>query len=225
MNSNIDVIIPAHIPNDISLTYFIQALESLQNQTLSNFIARIIINGSFDIISKIPKDNRFDIRVMDGKQSAAKARNYGIKLSDSKYVAQLDADDLYLPDKLQKQFDFMEANNWCSFLGTSVLVLRNGTLQKSCNDPSLYGTYQQIKNCINKINPICCGSVMFRRNDIFDQGLFYDERYAPNTYWPMYNKNMNEDWDLWIRCIHQNKQVFILPEELYIWREGSSVAR
>ena len=225
MQSNIDVIIPAYIPNEINLSYLIQALESLQSQTLTDFVARIIINGGFDVSSKIPKDDRFDVRIIDSKQSAAKARNYGIKLSNSKYVAQLDADDLYLPEKLQKQFDFMENNLWCSLLGTATWVLKNNGLEKSCNDPKVFGTHEQIKVVINNINPICCGTVMFRRCNIFDQGLFYDEEYIPGEYWPTYGKSMNEDWDLWIRCIHQNKQIHILPEELYIWREGSSVAR
>jgi glycosyltransferase involved in cell wall biosynthesis len=225
VKTDIEVIIPAYIPNDINLTYFIQALESLQNQTLSNFIARIIINGGFDICSKIPKDDRFDIRVMNGKQSAAKARNYGIRLGDSKYVAQLDADDLYLPDKLQKQFDFMEKNKWCSLLATSMIVYANGRLQKGCYSNEEIGTHDQIKSCIRDINPICCGSVMFRRSDIFDQGIFYNQEYLPDSYWPEYGKNMNEDWDMWIRCVANDKKFHILPEELYIWRQGSSVER
>lgn len=225
MKTDIEVIIPAYIPNDINLTYFIQALESLQNQTLTNFIARIIINGGFDICSKIPKDDRFDIRVMDGKQSGAKARNYGMKLGDSKYVAQLDADDLYMPDKLQKQFDFMENNKWCSLLATSILVLANGKLRKSCYSNEEIGTHDQIKSCIRDINPICHASVMFRRSDIFDQGIFYNQDYIAGTHWPEYGKNMYEDWDLWIRCLANDKKFHILPEELYIWREGSSVTR
>ena len=156
MKTDIEVIVPAYIPNDINLTYFIQALESLQNQTLTNFIARIIINGGFNICSKIPKDDRFDIRVMDGKQSGAKARNYGMKLGDSKYVAQLDADDLYMPDKLQKQFDFMENNKWCSLLATSILVLTNGKLKKSCYSNEEIGTHDQIKSCIRDITQALC---------------------------------------------------------------------
>lgn len=226
MQSNIEVIIPAYIPSDIHLNYLIEALESLKSQTYQNFVAKIIVNGGLlDITDKLPKDDRFHTLIMNGKQSAAKARNYGIKLGNSKYVAQLDADDLYLPTKLQEQFDFMENNPWCSLLGTSTWVLMNNKLEKSCNDPKVFGTHEQIKSVINNINPISCGTVMFRRCDVFDKNLFYNEEYVPGEYWPTYGKNMNEDWDLWIRCINQDKKIHILPKELYIWREGSSVAR
>lgn len=227
MKSDIDVIIPAYIPSQTNLNYFIQALESLKNQTFTNFTARIMINGGLlDIVDKLPKDDRFHIVTSYEKQSAAKARNYGIKLGDSKYVAQLDADDLYLPDKLQKQFDFMENNEWCSLLATLILVLNGDKLRKGCYPHQQVGTHDRIKDCIKYINPICCGSVMFRRADIFDKGLFYNEEYAPDSYWPMYGRNMNEDWDMWIRCIlNEDKKIYMLPEELYIWREGSSVAR
>jgi glycosyltransferase involved in cell wall biosynthesis len=221
----IDVIIPAYIPNETHLGYLVEALESLKNQTYKDFTARIVVNGGLDVSDRLPKDDRFDVVKMEGKQSGAKARNYGIKLGNSKYVAQLDADDLYLPEKLEKQFDFMESYQHYSLVATANLVLRDGVLRKSCNDPRVYGTHDQIKSVINDINPICCGSVMFRRSDIFDCGFFYNEKYTPGEYWPTYEKPMSEDWDLWIRCIKSHKRIYVLPEELYIWREGTSVER
>jgi glycosyltransferase involved in cell wall biosynthesis len=221
----IDVVIPAYIPNEVHFHYLIEALSSLKEQTYKDFTARIIVNGGLDVSDRLPKDDRFDVIKMEGKQSGAKARNHGIRLGNSKYVAQLDADDLYLPEKLQKQFEFMENHEDYSLVATSNLVLRGGVLRKSCNDPRAYGTHDQINSVINDVNPICCGSVMFRRSDVFDCGFFYNEKYTPGEYWPTYGKPMNEDWDLWIRCIESNKRICVLPEELYIWREGSSVAR
>lgn len=220
----IDVVIPAYIPSETHVMYLCEALESLACQTYKDFTARIILNGP-DVSKKLPFDERFDYHVMNGKQSAAKARNYGIKLGTSKYVAQLDADDMYMPNKLEKQFQFLEKNADYSIVATSSLVLINGRLEKSCNDPNLVGSHEQIIAVINDINPICCGSVMFRRSDIFNDGLFYNEEYKPGSYWPTYQKSMNEDWDLWIRCVNNGKKIHTLPEELYIWRDGSRVER
>lgn len=226
----IDIIIPAYIPTQRHFGYFILAIESLKRQTYKNFNAKIVLNGSSaykkDILNQIIDDTRFQLFDMERKASAAIARNYAIKISNSKYVAQLDADDMYVENKLEKQIDFMEQNTWCGLLGTSSNVVRyDGGIENSCIDPERYKTHEQIKNCVRDMNPICCGSVMFRRSEVFDKGLFYNEAYKPDTYWPEYGKNMNEDWDLWIRCIEQDIKVHVLPDKLYFWREGSSVER
>lgn len=226
----IDIIMPVYIPTNRHFGYLCLAIDSLKDQTYKDFTVKLMLNGSdnykSDIQNKVKDDPRFQIIDMGPKTSAAIARNYGIKSGNSKYVAQLDADDAYVHTKLEKQIEFMENNTWCGLLGTSSLVIRyDQYLEASCIDPQKYQTHEQIKSCVRNMNPICCGSVMFRRSEVFDKGLFYNETYKPDTYWPEYGKNMNEDWDLWIRCIEQDVKVHVLPDKLYFWREGSSVER
>jgi len=227
----IDVIVPAYIPTERNLNFFYEAMNSLRRQTLKDFNVKIILNGSdlykSEIEESIQSDDRFEALHFKKKSSAAIARNYGIRNTSSKYVAQLDADDLYHEEKLEKQLKFMESNTHCSLLGTSNYVIRNGrNVDSCCGTHHQYQTHEKIKENIDaNYNVIVCGSVMFRRSEVFGNNLFYDEENTPGQYWPSYGKIMYEDLDLWIRCINRGKKINIIPERLYYWREGSRVER
>src|SRR5439155_4227257 len=91
-----------------------ETIESVLNQSFQDFEFVIVDDGSTDgtaeILSKyISRDNR--IRVLrDGKKGRAAARNEGIGLAKGKYVANIDADDLAMPGRLEEQVAFMERN-------------------------------------------------------------------------------------------------------------------
>lgn len=224
--NTIDIVVPAYIPTETHYEYLIKALESVQKQTFTDFNLIVIINGcDFTIDHPIMSDKRFTQVTVTDKTNAATARNYGIKQGKAKYVAQLDADDLYHEQKLEIQYDFMKKNDWCSLVGTHAYVIeRDGRITNSCYK-SIHRTHEHIKRYIYQENPICCGSVLFRRSDIFDNNMFYNEKHKPGSIWPQYDRSMNEDWDLWIRCIESDKKIHLLPDRLYYWRRDSGVER
>jgi len=103
--SKVSVIMPAYnAANHIS-----HAIESVLKQTYSDWELIVIDDGSTDNTADIVKQyTEQDSRIrylwqLNGKQG--KARNKGISISKGEIIAFLDADDLWLPEKLEKQID------------------------------------------------------------------------------------------------------------------------
>jgi glycosyltransferase involved in cell wall biosynthesis len=93
--------------------YLSQAIDSILNQTFGKFEFIIINDGSsdstLDIISKY-NDNRIKIVNNIKNEGLIDSLNKGLSMSRGKYIARMDADDIALPERLQVQYDFMEAN-------------------------------------------------------------------------------------------------------------------
>ena len=90
-----------------------QTLMSVANQTYKNWECIIVDDGSSDdsleIVKKFALENKGEWRIFSQSNSGqAVARNFGISLARGKYIALLDADDLWLPSKLAKQIDYLE---------------------------------------------------------------------------------------------------------------------
>ncbi|WP_223672803.1 glycosyltransferase family 2 protein [Proteus terrae] len=93
-----------------------QSIESVLNQTHANFELIICDDLSTDntkeIIKKyVEKDSRIKLIGNANKKGAAGARNSCIQASTSRYICFLDSDDLWAPEKLEKQIDFMREHN------------------------------------------------------------------------------------------------------------------
>lgn len=225
----LDIIIPAYLPTERHLYFLNRALLSLENQTYKNFNTIIVFNGLYaeenSVLKNLKYSKNINFYFMSGKQSAAKARNFAVKQSSAIYIAQLDADDQFHKNKLEKQISFFENNNNIDFLGTLAYDYYSESLIKdSCFAPHQYETSEQIKSIIEKENVMCNGSVMFKK-DSFLKLNGYIEEYKPGEYWPSYNKLMWEDWDLYIRACKSNMQLHNLPERLYYWSTNTGVER
>ncbi|MFI0429735.1 glycosyltransferase family 2 protein [Mariniflexile sp. HMF6888] len=99
-----------------SEAYISETINSVINQTYTNWELLLIDDGSND--KTIAKANQFiaqkpNIKLLKNKANlgAAISRNKGVEASKGKYIAFLDADDLWKPNKLQTQIEFMEAQN------------------------------------------------------------------------------------------------------------------
>lgn len=96
--------------------YIAQTIESVLNQTYKNIELLIVDDISDDDTSKIVNkyqeiDNRVKFIKLSQKGGASGARNKALKIAKGKYVAFLDADDLWKPEKLKTQIAFMEKND------------------------------------------------------------------------------------------------------------------
>ncbi len=104
----VSIIIPAYNVD----RYIEAALQSLQSQTLTDFEALIVDDGSTDRTAEvvqiwIAQDPRFKL-LQKPNGGLSSARNFGIHHATSPYIALLDADDLYLPDKLQSHVNVLD---------------------------------------------------------------------------------------------------------------------
>ena len=94
-----------------------ETIVSVINQSYVNFEILIIYDDTnlndFEFLQEISKlDNRIQIINNNGRLGAGPSRNKGIESSNGKYIAFIDADDTWAPDKLKDQISFMKKNNY-----------------------------------------------------------------------------------------------------------------
>ena len=111
MNNTVDITVFIALYN--AQKYIEQTINSVLNQTFTNFEILIINDASTDDSIKIVekfKDNR--IRLLHNKtnKGICLTRQRGIEEAKGKYIAIIDSDDLAMPSRLEKQFLFLEKN-------------------------------------------------------------------------------------------------------------------
>lgn len=110
--------------------YLREAIESILNQTLMDFEFIIINDGSVDGSEDIIKsynDSRIIYLKNEENKGIVYSLNCGIDRSKGKYIARMDCDDISLPERFQKQYDYMEKYPNIGVLGTSCIIFGDGT--------------------------------------------------------------------------------------------------
>ena len=105
------------------------ALESILEQTFRDFEFLIIDDGSTDESVKIIErygDPRIRLVCNDERIALIRTLNRGLELARGKYVARMDADDVSLPERLERQVAFMEATPAVGACGTWVTTIGDG---------------------------------------------------------------------------------------------------
>lgn len=173
-------------------------IESVINQTYKDFELILINDGSTDtsleiIKEYIQKDNR--IILIDKKNSGlTKSLNLGLKKAQGKYIARLDADDIWLPNKLEQQVAYLEAHKEYALVGTAYNEIDdNGKIIYDKQRTILLNSYEDILNNIEKLNPFFHSSVLFRR-EILETVGFYNETFK-----------YTQDYEYWVRIISKYK--------------------
>ncbi len=179
----VSVIIPAYN----SIQYLPETLESVLQQTFTDFEVLIINDGSSDNTVEWAsglKDPRVKL-ISQENQGLSGARNTGIFNAQADYIAFLDADDLWEPTKLAKQVSCLDKHPEVGLVHAwMALVDVGGKSTGRVLKSSVEGcAWQQIVQW----NTIACPSVMVRRC-CFDQVGVFDR-----------SLRSVEDWDMWIR--------------------------
>ena len=112
MSTKVDIILPNYNSSEfIELT-----IHSVIGQTHKNWNLIIVDDCSDEktkkILNKYSQNQNIQIVFLDKNKGAAFCRNHALELSKSEYVAFLDSDDVWFPDKLIKQINFMKKNNY-----------------------------------------------------------------------------------------------------------------
>ncbi|GIW67075.1 MAG: glycosyl transferase [Candidatus Parcubacteria bacterium] len=185
-----------------------KAINSVINQTYKNWELLIIDDGSKDNTKKIveefiKKDSRIKYFYQENSGQPA-AMNLGIKNSNGEYVAFLDDDDEWSPEKLEKQLKEFEKDKNIALVYTDALIVGGELNNKKSSDISkLYFGYVY-KNLLYK-NFITASSVMIKRKIFNELGLF-DENY-------LIKKTQTQDYDMWLRIAKYYKFGYV-PEIL-----------
>jgi glycosyltransferase involved in cell wall biosynthesis len=197
MNPLVSVIIPS-----FNHAHFLaHAINSIIEQTYSNWEIIIVDDGSTDEIDTIVKSFlEMDKRIKYFKKKnggLGSARNFGIQHSIGEYIYPLDADDKIKKTLLEKAVTYLDAHDTC------ILV--------NC-ETEAFGFYEGIIHKIEYthrnllLSNIIFASAMYRRKD-YDRVEGYDERIC------------YEDWDFWLRLLKDEGVVYKIPEALFMYRQ------
>ena len=119
MSEYIDGLVSIVTPNYNCQKYIAETIESVLKQTYTNWEMLIVddcsTDGSYETaLEYSKKDTRIKVFRNEKNSGAAISRNKAIEESEGEYLAFLDSDDLWLPEKLEKQIKFMQ-DNGCDF--------------------------------------------------------------------------------------------------------------
>lgn len=111
-----DDLVSIIMPSYNTANYIAAAIMSVQNQTYTNWELVIVDDCSTDDTDKVVKPLLSDARIRylknEKNSGAAVSRNRALREAKGKWIAFLDSDDLWMPEKLEKQIAFMEKNGY-----------------------------------------------------------------------------------------------------------------
>lgn len=206
MNELISVILPVYNGEK----YLKESIESILNQTYTNFEFIIIDDGSKDssleIIREYEKEDERIVVVSRENKGLIATLNEGMERAKGKYIARMDQDDISLPERFERQIKVMKNNN-IMVCGTYTKVIdEDGKYIKDGIVPTQDD--EIVKKLLECTNPLFHPTVMFKKFD----NIFYNE-FAHNC----------EDYELWLKYTEIGK-IENLPEYLLKYRiELSSI--
>ena len=181
------------------------AIDSILRQTFRDFEFVIIDDGSVDNTPHILQgyhNPRLRIYRQDNQGQSA-SLNRAIQLASGTYIARMDADDIALPQRLEREVRFLDAHPDIALVGTWCMKVNTATgherLQRLPEDDAA------IRRFLVVDNPFIHSSVMIRRSVIETVGL-----YDKGLIW--------QDYDLWVR-VARNHRIANIPEPLMVRRK------
>ncbi|MEG3982877.1 glycosyltransferase, partial [Microcoleus sp. T3B2] len=193
-----------------------ETIQSVLDQTYQDFEFIITDDGSpdrtVDVIKKFD-DPRIKLFCFPQNQGACAAMNNCIKEAKGEYIAVINSDDAWLPEKLEKQVIFLDSHADIGAVFSYAQILDENSndfpdqehfYKKVFIQPNR-NRFQWLKHFFFSGNCLCHPSVLIRKQCYAVTGV-YDERYAQLP-----------DWDFWIRlCMRYD--IHILPENLTKFR-------
>ena len=178
----VTVVIPAYNAAD----YLGVTLEALQGQTTPPERVIVVDDGSVD--GTIGVANRFGVEVVSQDQRGpGAARNRGVEMATSQYVAFCDADDWFVPDKLERDIRQLERLN-AACVASDAWIVRDDRIEGRKNERRVVPEVLTEEHLIQG-NPVICSTVVARRQAILEAGGFDESATLIAT----------EDYDLWLR--------------------------
>ena len=183
-----------------------RSIDSLLSQTLSAHSVVIVDDGSTDGTENLVCEKYPEITYLkQNNLGVSAARNAGIAATSDEWLAFLDSDDEWLPEKLQFQIDALEAEPEMMVCHTDEIWIRNGKHVNPMKKHNKHGGW-----IFDKCLPLCCispSSVIIHRS-VLDEIGFFDQS-LPAC----------EDYDLWLR-VASSYPVLYISEKLVVKHGG-----
>lgn len=201
MNNLVSIITPAYNAEK----YISNTIESVISQTYQNWEMLVVDDCSVDRTKNIIKDysirdNRITIIALDENKGVAYARNIAINHARGKYIAFLDSDDLWYPDKLTIQINYMEENNYYfTFTDYEFIDINGQKLNKVINVPKKVDYKDALYS-----NSIPCLTVVLNKDII-------KEIHMPSI--------RHEDYAAWLNILKNNITAYGINKNLAMYRK------
>ncbi len=163
-----------------------EALESVFSQTYRDYEVIVVDDGSTDNTREILASYRDRIHIVwQENQGISAARNRGILLARGKYLAFLDSDDRWLPEKLERQVSYLDQNSYMGLVSSHLWRYEIGKEKERERVPRSIG--RSFGELVTGPNFIDTSTVVIRKRCIEVVGNFDESMPAA------------EDWELWVR--------------------------
>ena len=173
-----------------------RAIQSVYKQSLLPFEIIVVDDGSKDGTKEWVKQKCPGIKYIYQKnRGVSSARNKGIKIAQGDWIALLDSDDEWLPNKLSEQINKIKSNLDVKILHSNEIWIRNGVRVNQMKKHKKFGGYI-FEKCLDicRISP---SSVLLKKEILNDIGTF-DE-----------SLKVCEDYDLWLRITSKYPVCFL----------------
>lgn len=171
--------------------YIKEAIDSILNQTFSDFEFLIIDDASTDATVAIIKkydDVRINLIQKSVNSGYTNSLNCGLKIAKGEYIARMDGDDISLPERFAKQVAFLNTNCNIALCGTLYQIIGK---KKVCDHPLMH---DEIKVKLISGCYIAHPTIMFVKAKFEEHMLEYDSEMEPA-----------EDYELWSRLVFLEK--------------------
>lgn len=192
--------------------YIREAIDSILNQTINDLELLIIDDCSSDSTIEIIEsysDNRITFIKNTENKGLGFNLNLGVRIAKGKYIARMDADDISMPTRLERQVMYLEKHPQTICVGTSARKIGDISLRTKILSPIMkqYTSYHHIQVALLLGTPMLHPSVMFNRQLLLKTGLNYN---------PSYRRA--QDYELWSRMIACQYKMENLPDILFCYR-------
>ncbi len=193
------------MPSYNTAQYIAASIQSVITQSYKNWELLVVDDCSTDNTDEVVQSFLSDSRVRyfknDKNSGAAVSRNRALREARGKWVAFLDSDDLWLPEKIEKQVSFMEKGNYhfsyTNYFEMDIEGKKNGVLVTGPKKITKTGMF-------NYCWPGCL-TVMYDRDAV---GLIQ-----------ISDIKKNNDYAIWLK-VCKNAECYLLDEELAMYRRG-----
>lgn len=209
-----DILVSVVMPVYNGSLYLREAIDSILSQTHTNLEFIIVNDGSTDNSEDIIlsyDDPRICYYRNETNCGICVTLNKGLDVARGKYIARMDCDDVSIPERLQKQVEYMEEHPSIGIVGSDIVVFGKYI------DEHIF-TFEHDKYCCKAglLFNTCFAhpSVMMRKRILEDNNLRYDE-----------SSRGFEDFELWYRMSKSTEMVNIHEPLLYYRKHNSQVTQ
>ncbi len=182
-------IVSVVIPTYNSVRFVTEAIDSVLNQTFKDFEILVVDDGSKDETKEVLNEKYGDSIKYIYKENGgvSSARNYGIERAKGKYIALLDADDIWLREKLEKQVDLLESQEDIGLCYVGTIKTNEELLPKSYIEAHSFEDYCEALLLKMNIVSGSCSSVIIKR-ELLVKTEGFDKIFSTCA-----------DWEYWLR--------------------------